>query len=344
MQDIVVAISLDTRVKPRETLLPLILTDDMELPYQEFSSADEIGEEYGLTTKVYACAKALFGQTTIASGAIAKCAVIGVEENATDTEVVATLDDLRTEHDDWYFLIPVVATMARIQVLAEWTERTLLSDVEIRQGAIESEKLLVAQISDVNFYNTRGLSVVVYNPDPDTYAHAAWVGRTAPYFPEATTWKWKELYGIKPCGLSGLALQTLLERNINAYITNNKRNYMSDGVCSDGEFIDSVIARWQIKQTLREGLTAYLVDTPTVPYDNDGFAQIGAVVHAQLSAAVGYGVILPGFKLTIPTREESTREQAALRRMPPILWQATLRGSVHGVEIKGTLTVDLLTT
>lgn len=45
--------------------------------------------------------------------------------------------------------------------------------------------------------------------------------------------------------------------------------------------------------------------------------------------------------MTIPRRADATEEQARNRIMPPIPWEATLRGGVHGVKVTGVLTVSL---
>ena len=47
------------------------------------------------------------------------------------------------------------------------------------------------------------------------------------------------------------------------------------------------------------------------------------------------------YTVTIPRRADATEEQARNRIMPPIPWEATLRGGVHGVKVTGVLTVSL---
>ena len=69
------------------------------------------------------------------------------------------------------------------------------------------------------------------------------------------------------------------------YIERHGREYMSEGICTDGDFIDTVIGRWQIKQTMRKRLVNELVDTENIGYDDDGFAAIAGVVIAALDDA-----------------------------------------------------------
>jgi hypothetical protein len=74
-----------------------------------------------------------------------------------------------------------------------------------------------------------------------------------------------------------------------------------------------------------------------IPYMDNGFAQIGSAVISALNDAVGHHII------ALPTRARCTREQAASRIMPDILWQATIEGAVHKVVVNGVLAVNLIT-
>lgn len=348
MQDIVVFIELDTKPVPRETLLPLILSTEGAQDYAEFSSLDAVKAVYPENSKTYACAKALFSQVEKSVAPIKKCAIFGVAADMTDANVVKAVKDLRSAYDDWYFLIPVESNPARISALAAWAKSTVLTKAQIIAGEIEAEKLLVVQTDSKTIKCTLPQTVVCYNYQADgSYMHAAWVGRVAPNYPKAVSWKWKELCEIAITDLEGPALHELLESNVNTYIRNNKREYMSEGICADGEFVDTVIGRWQIKQSIRQRLTNLHVDNEVIPYDNTGFTLVGAEIIAALNEAVGNGIILSEngvgvFAVDIPKRQDATRDQASRRVMPPIAWRATLRGGVHGVEVNGLITVSLM--
>lgn len=296
-------------------------------------------------------------QKTLAPAPIEKCAIFGVaptvegEDGAsapiTDAAVVDAIKELRNAHDDWYFLLPVEADPARILALSDWAKTTVLSEAQIKAGEIEAEKLLIAQTDSKTFECTNAQTVVCYNHNAaESYMHAAWVGRVAPYYPQARTWKWMELEGIPLTDLEGARLHELLGKNINTYARNNKRNYMREGICCDGEFIDTVISRWKIKQNMRVALTNLHVDND-VPYDDVGFTMVGAAIIKSLEESVDEGDILAQdgkgvYKITVPRRADATRDQAARRIMPPIAWSATLRGGNHGVTVYGLLTVSLV--
>lgn len=345
--DITVIISLDTQPAPKETLLPLILSTEGAKPYKEYASLAEMEADYPNTTKTHACAAALFGQAALAPAPIKACACFGVAEDATEEQITDALTELRDSHDDWYFLLPVTSTKTQITALAEWAAATVISETELRDGGVESEKLLVVQTDDETIRSVQPQTVLCYNHTAgSSYMHAAWVGRVAPNYPKAITWKWKALDGIPVTDLSGAALNTLQTARVNTYVQRNKRQYMGEGICANGDFIDTVISRWQLKAMLRQALTAFMVENEHVPYDNDGFTQVGGVVIQALNTATNNGIILAEngsgvFSVAIPTRADATKEQAATRTMPDIVWSATLLGGVHGVEVRGTLSVSL---
>ena len=123
--------------------------------------------------------------------------------------------------------------------------------------------------------------MVCYNHDAaNSHIPAAWVGRVAPNYPASVTWKWKELYGIPATDEKGVDLQELLEGRCNIYLSNHGRAYMSEGICTDGDFIDTVISRWQIKESMRTKLVNLFVDTEHVCYDDQGFTMVAEQVIA----------------------------------------------------------------
>ena len=354
MQDIIVYISLDTASKEKETLLPLILSFEGESDYKEYANLEAVAKDFtSATSATYLTAKAIFDQIKVENcpGRTKKVAIYGVATDAEAAEVTAALDTLREANDEWYFLLPATTDKTMIAALAVWADATVLTLAQLEAGYVEAEKLLIAQLRDktaiTDDMKKLRQSVICYNHDAaNTSLPGAWVGRVAPNYPVAVTWKWKELYGIPTTTEKGTDLQDLLEGRYNLYIQNHGREYTSEGICADGDFIDTVIGRWQIKQAMRQNLVNMFVDNEVVPYDDQGFTQVAEQVIAALDQAVENGIILRqdgagAYSVTIPKRADATEEQARGRVMPPIPWQATVRGGVHGVKVTGVLTVAL---
>lgn len=356
MQDIIVYISLDTASKEKETLLPLILSFEGAFAYKEYNKAEDVAKDFTTASSpTLAAAQKLFDQIKVENcpGRTKKVAIFGLASDSTAKATTDALDTLRETHDDWYFLIPAGATDTIITALSTWASATVLTLAQLESGMVESEKLLIAQTKTKSLITTamkaNKQTVICYNHDADnTSIPAAWVGRVAPNYPTSVTWKWKELFGIPVTDEKGTDREDLLEGRYNMYIERHAREYMSEGICTDGDFIDTVIGRWQIKQTMRKRLVNELVDTENIGYDDDGFAAIAGVVIAALDDAVDNGIIMKQngkgcYNVVIPKRADATDEQARNRVIPPIEWEATVRGGVHGVKVTGTLTVALVT-
>lgn len=347
VQDIMVYVSLDTKATPKETLVPLILSLEGAAAYKEYESYSALGADFSATTAANKAAKAIWDQVAVGSEALEKVAVLGLAADSDATGITDALDALRDAHDDWYYLIPAAATDEQIAALAAWAAATVLSEQDLADGAKESEKLLVAQTATSTLALTNAQTVVCYNPDAEnTFMHAAWVGRMVCYYPKAVTWKWKALTGISPVDVDAAALGTILDNRVNTYVNNHKRDYMRDGTCADGEYIDVVIARWQIKQGMRKALTDLFVDTDVIPYDDTGFAMVGATIIQALNQAAANSIIrvidqVPQFTVAIPRYADATEKQIEERRMPDIAWSATLLGGVHGVKVNGKLSIRL---
>lgn len=357
MQDIVVYVSLDTASRERATLLPLILSFEGEFAYKEYNKAEDVARDFSSAKSPTAkAAEDLFNQIKVETspGRVKKVAVFGVAAASTPEQTVTALNTLRETNDQWYFLLPTKTDAAMVEALSAWAHSTVLTLAQLEAGQVESEKLLLMQTSDKNAITDairkNRQTVICYNHDSDSsQLPSAWVGRVAPNYPQSVTWKWKELHGIPVTDENGVDLQDLLEGRYNAYISNHGREYMSEGICTDGDFIDTVIGRWQIKQTMRTNLVNMFVDNETVGYDEEGFTKVAEQVIAALDEATENGIILKQdgrgvYSVTIPRRADATEEQARNRVMPPIPWEATVRGGIHGVKVSGTLTVALTAT
>lgn len=346
-QDIVVHISLDTKATPRESLIPLILSLEGAKSYKEYATLDALLADYAETTAAGKAAKALYANAEERGNAPETVAVLGLASSSTAENITDALDTLRDSHDDWYYLLPAAATDAQIIALAAWAAGTVLSLQTLATGQKEAEKLLVAQSASKSIAITSAQSVICYNADAaNSYMHAAWVGRMIGYYPEAVTWKWKALVGIPTADVDAAALGALLTNHVNTYVNNHKREYMRDGVCADGEYIDVVIGRWQIKQAMRAAITKLMVETDEVPYNDTGFAMIGAAIIGALNGAAANGIIRtidnrPQYKVVIPRYSDASEKQMEQRIMPDITWHATLRGGVHGIKATGTLSIKL---
>lgn len=348
-KDIVVVVRLDDKPKEAQGLDILLVSTEGEKAIKTYRSLEEIAVDFS-GKNVEKMAQALFdqGKTTLADGLIRKVKIVGLETPESASAMVESLEALRQQDDDWYLVLTDKKDDEYIRALAAWAEGTEPTEAELEAGIEDHRKLYFAQTANKSLSVTNRRSVIVYHSDEEEAA-AAWVGNVGPFYPQSVTWKFKQPQGITLQPLTDAEREALEEANINFLSVEYKRKYMKNGVCADGEYIDSQMGADYIALTIRENLYNLLIQTPKVPYTNQGFVQVASAVFSALNRAVEYGIIAKDpeskkgmYLVNVPTRADATDDQARAREMPPITWEAQLEGAVHRVKVTGTLkaTVD----
>ena len=149
--------------------------------------------------------------------------------------------------------------------------------------------------------------------------------------------------------LNARQYRDLMEENrVNFMTAEYKHEYMKNGICGDGNFIDNVLGADYITHQIRENLYEIFIANKKIAYTDDGFALVAAGVFAALNRAVELHIIATDpeddtgvYTVVIPKRADATDEQARNRQMPDIKWSAQLEGAVHSVKVNGTLRVTL---
>ena len=209
-----------------------------------------------------------------------------------------------------------------------------------------------------NFAQTTARAAVIYT-DPEFISEepdASYTGNVAPFYPTNVTWKFKrpqngnadETALISLPQLKDSERDALLENHVNFLTEEYKRQYVKDGTCLDGEFIDVVLGGDWIAKRMRDLLYDLLLTNANIEYRDAGFGLIATAVLQALSEAVDLNIIARDqesragiFTVNIPKYSESTEEQRRNRVMPDITWEALLAGAVHRVKSKGALRASL---
>lgn len=347
-KDVVVVVRLDDKPKEAQGLNILLVSTEAAKPLKTYRSLEEIAVDFSGKT-VEKMAQALFdqGKTTLADSLIRKVKIVGIEAPESGSAMVESLKAIRAQDDDWYLILTDKKEDEYVQALAAWAESTEPTEAELGAGIEDHRKLYFAQTANKSLGVTNRRSVIVYHSDEEEAA-AAWVGNVGPFYPESVTWKFKRPQGITLQELTDAEREALEEANTNFLSVEYKREYMKNGVCADGEYIDSQMGADYIALTIRENLYNLLVQTPKIPYTNQGFVQVASAVFSALNDAVDLHIIASDpqsrsglYKVNVPTRADATDDQARAREMPPITWEAQLEGAVHKVKVTGVLKATL---
>ena len=267
-------------------------------------------------------------------------AVVSVSVGKADTtkaeNLIAAIEDLRDHNDDWYFILTDVTDPVCVTALCKWAESTEPTEAALGAGVEDHRKFYFGQTNDKEYVNEYGRSVVTYADNLAEWADAAWVGSVGPFWPESVTWKWKVPDGVSVADLRDSERDLLEENRVNFMTAEYKHEYMKNGICGDGNFIDNVLGADYITHQIRENLYEIFIANKKIAYTDDGFALVAAGVFAALNRAVELHIIATDpeddtgvYTVVIPKRADATDEQARNRQMPDIKWSAQLEVATY---------------
>ena len=288
--------------------------------------------------------------------------VNGADAVSAPDNLINTIKQFQSDEDnDWYYLLTDKDDDDYVVALAKFAEASEPSEAELGAGVEDHRKFYMGQTANKKFANETARAAVIYteekylNEEPD----ASYTGNVAPFYPLSVTWKFKRPQdgnadtseGTKLISLPKLTeaeRNELLDNHVNFLTEEYKRQYVKDGTCLDGEFIDVVLGGDWIAKRMRDLLYDILIANANINYGDDGFGLIATAVLQALAEAVDNNIIARDpesksgvFTVVIPKYADSTEEQRRNRVMPDITWEALLSGAVHRVKTKGVLRASL---
>ena len=286
----------------------------------------------------------------------------GSNELTAADALVETIKQFQSNVDnDWYYLMTDRDDDEYVSALAKCAEASEPTEAELGAGVEDHRKFYMGQTANKNFACLTARAAVIYtdeafiSEEPD----ASYTGNVAPFYPNSVTWKFKRPQDGNAPASAGIKLITLpkltegerdqlLENHVNFLTEEYKRQYVKDGTCLNGEFIDVVLGGDWVANRMRNLLYDILLANATINYDDAGFGLVATAVLQALAEAVDLGIIAKDpeskagvYTVNIPKYAESTEEQRRNRTMPDITWEALLAGAVHQVKSKGALRASL---
>ena len=348
-KDVIVVVDIDAKPTGTESLDILLVSTEGAKDCKVYRDLDVIKTDY-TGKRVANMAAALFdqGKTTLAETLIRKVKIVGLEKPEKPADLVAAIEAFRDKDDDWYIILTDQTEDGYAEALAAWAEATEPTEAELGAGVEDHRKLYFGQTIKKEEAITNRRAVIIYTDNVGEYADAAYVGNVGPFYPESVTWKFKRPQGITVPDLTAAEREALEEANVNFLTVEYKREYVKNGTCTDGEYIDVQMGADYIAKTMRENLYDIFLQNPKVGYTDAGFALVAGGVYQALNRATTLGIIATDpesnqgvFTVTVPKRASATDEEARGRQMPDIAWEAELEGAVHSVKVKGVLRATL---
>lgn len=277
-KDVVVVVNIDAKPSGTENLDILLLSTEGAKDVAVYRDLDVIKEAF-TGKKVAAMAEALFeqGKTTLAETLIRKVKIAGIAapsgsgETEKASALVQAVETLRETDDDWYILLTDQDGDEAVKALCAWAEATEPTEAELGAGEEDHRKLYFGRTQNKSLAVTNRRSIVIYGDQDEEYPDAAYVGNVGPFYPESVTWKFKRPQGLTVPDLTNAERDALEEANVNFLTVEYKREYVKNGVCADGEFIDVQMGADYIAKNMRENLYDIFLENPTIGYPRPCF-------------------------------------------------------------------------
>lgn len=267
----------------------------------------------------------------------------------------------RDEDNDWYIFMTDRDEDEYVLALSRYAETTEPSESELDVGIEDHRKFYMGQTCNKNFKSLSSRAAIIYTEEQylDEEPDASYVGNVAPFYPNSVTWKFKSPQNgnapsengtkiISLPKLTSIERDRLIENNVNFLVEEYKRQYVKNGTCLNGEYIDVVLGGDWIAKRMRDLLYGILLENANINYDDAGFGQVAIAVLQTLSEAVDFNIVAINpesgkgiFNVQIPKYADSTEEQRRNRIMPDIIWEAQLSGAIHKVKVKGVLRASM---
>ncbi len=256
--------------------------------------------------------------------------------------IIVELQDLITEHNNWYFLLSDEKSLASVDSLAAVAAGNKKiyfgsPDASVANHIAKAKKLATNRA--VLIYHDRA------GETDDPYAEAAWVGRCAPTDPGSITWKFKTLDGVETADVSTTEVGALHAGNCNTYISKLGVSQTSDGVTTSSEYIDIARGADWVEARMSERIHHLLFVMPKVPYDNRGIGMIKGEIEAVLKQATTRGIIAINddgtgkFFVSVPDRADTDPVNRANRILTDCRFEFDLAGAIHTVRVSGVIKI-----
>lgn len=263
--------------------------------------------------------------------------VIGLKADA--ESYTSALTAIRDLNDDWYAVAIQSTQAADIEAVSDYIQALprLFLAASADAGILDS--LVDNDIATVLSAKGNWRTGLIYSGSASAFPQVAWAGGMLPRDPGSATWAFKTLTGITPDLLNSSQRAAASSKRATVYINVAGNNVTLEGYTFDaGTYIDVVRGTDWLSQRISERIFAQLVAQPKVSYIG-GDAVIEQEIRAQMDVAVQRSVIAPGYTITVPPAAQQDPNDRGNRRYRNITFRATLAGAVHGVEIRGVVTV-----
>lgn len=255
-------------------------------------------------------------------------------------DVAASLAAIQLENDEWYAVTMTTNSPAEILAAAAWVEtaKKLLivasQDGDVYASAPSPDDI-AKDLKDANYFRT----ALIFHPDGNHFAGAAWIGATMANDPGAITFAFRQLVGISKTALTASQVTNLKAKNANYFSDYGGIGITQEGKVAAGEWIDIIRDRDWYESRLKTLVYSVLANNLKVPFTDNGIGLIEAQVRKATREAINAGFLAEGTDTYIvPKAADVSSVDRAARRLATIKVSARVAGAIHVVKIDATIT------
>ncbi|RZG78609.1 DUF3383 family protein [Acinetobacter sp. WCHAc060033] len=322
---------------------------------REYSSIDEVGDDYGVDDPEYKAAKAYFGQSPKPRSLyIGYWAKTDITAEKIEDAVNECLESLK-----WYGLT-IAADLTDIEVDSVASLIEASDPVRIFGYTTQQEDTVLTTETDTAFKLAKKgcrRTFTIFSSD-NAYAAASLFGRMFTVNFMATnstiTLKFKQLPGIAAENLKTREAKALASKKCNVFVEyNNDTAILQEGVMCDGSFIDEIHGLDWLQNHLETALwNLYYTSTTKIPQTPVGVnRQCGVLERAceqgmtnglmgegrwngDSFGALETGDYLPkGFYVYANSLDDQAQSEREARKAPVFQIAAKLAGAIHFADV-----------
>lgn len=322
---------------------------------RQYSSADAVGEDFGIDSGAYAAAEAFFSNSPSVPSIKVGYRNTGITEDETMADALTAI---ATQDNDWYFITAQSHLSQDVLDTAAYAEaRTKLyffSSQEENSLTPYDEGTstdLLAQIRSGNFLRTKGF----FHQDADTeFPECLYIGYNAPFLAGGVIWTNLRVQGLSvsqdPATGSPLSdtQKGYLEDRNSAYTERlgGDTVIIRNGKTAGGENIDLIHGRDNLESDINIELQGLLVRQKgqKLPYTNQGITQIYDTVDNVLNryTLAPRNFINGNYIMNFPMADQVPTIDKEERIYRQGTFRAELQGAIEGVRpITGVLAIQL---
>jgi len=313
------------------------------------TDSSELLDTYGCTpsSPIYLAAQAAFSQIPHLPQVY-----IGLSTGIPDP--TADLTAIKAENNNWYAWCNVDHLETKVLAGAAWTEAneklfvTTLTSVANSNPVATDTTSIGYQLMNGNYFRTAWW----YEPTLTNFPDIGITIKSFTKYPGQETWANQRLQGVSSLNMTETLSRNVRDKNGNTFEPFRNIAITQNGKTAGGEWIDVIRFRDWLCEEIKVNIFQQLVDN-RIPYTDPGIA----IIRSRLMESLDFGVqrggiappevdtegnLIPSYTTSVPLSTTISPNVKASRVLHDVYFTARLAGAIHAVEIKGSLTYELL--